>query len=143
MNHRKDHHIRHFTALAILAAVFLIGIYVWDGKHSGDSALYSAQDASALSPASGAEEVAIGAKWDLVDQTGKPVDQTSYPGKYKLVFFGFASCPDICPTTLQKISKAMDTLGKDADDVKALFITTDPANDKPAVMEKYVKQFGG
>lgn len=79
-----------------------------------------------------------GVHFTLVDGDNKPVTEKSWPGKYQLVFFGFTHCPDLCPVTLDKLNTALGKLGADADKVKVLFITTDPARDTPDVMKSYV-----
>jgi protein SCO1/2 len=79
--------------------------------------------------------------FSLVDQNGHAVTEKSWPSKYKLVFFGFTSCPDECPATLQKLTVALNALGKKAGKVQTLFITVDPDTDKPAVLKTYLKNF--
>lgn len=138
MDNNRDNQLKHFTAVMVLAAVFIMGVYAWDARYDGMTGAIAR--VASISPAAG-DEVAIGSRWSLIDHHGKPVTQDSYAGKHKLVFFGFASCPDICPTTLQKISKTFELLGSQAGGVQTLFITTDPANDTPEVMAAYVAQF--
>ncbi len=58
-----------------------------------------------------------------------------------LVYFGFTNCPDICPTGLQTIAIAMDSLGGDAARVQPILISVDPERDTPAVMKDYVQAF--
>ena len=58
-----------------------------------------------------------------------------------LVFFGFTNCPDICPSALQTITVALDTLGDKADRLTPVFITLDPERDTPEVLAAYVKSF--
>lgn len=84
---------------------------------------------------------AIGGPFQLLDQDAKPVSEQDFKGKPLLVFFGFAHCPDICPTTLFEISEVLRKLGTDADRVNALFITVDPERDSPAVLKDYLSSF--
>lgn len=84
---------------------------------------------------------AIGGPFSLTDQDGKTVTEKNYAEQWKLIYFGFTSCPTICPTALQKIAKVMNALGDAGADIQPLFITTDPARDTPAVMKQYVEQF--
>lgn len=140
MRNNKENQLRHITAVLILAAVFVLGVYAWDARYDGLTGAVSRF--ARIAPAAGSEENAIGTHWSLIDHHGQPVTQDSYPNQYKLVFFGFASCPDICPTTLQKISKALEMLGKQSGEITPLFISTDPATDTPDVMARYVAQFG-
>jgi cytochrome oxidase Cu insertion factor (SCO1/SenC/PrrC family) len=83
----------------------------------------------------------VGGPFTLIDQTGKPRSDTDFRGKLMLVFFGYTTCPDICPTQLMEIGLAMDKLGSAADQVQPLFISVDPDRDTPQVLEPYVAQF--
>jgi protein SCO1/2 len=83
----------------------------------------------------------IGGPFTLVDQTGKTVTDADYAGRYKLIFFGYTHCPDICPAELQVMASALDQLGDKADKIVPIFITLDPERDTPTVMADYVKNF--
>lgn len=84
---------------------------------------------------------APGGSFTLVDHTGSIVTDKSFRGKYLLVFFGYTYCPDICPTTLNEITNALEVLGSRADRVQPLFITIDPERDTPDVVAEYVGAF--
>src|SRR5690606_16968628 len=77
----------------------------------------------------------------LTDQHGKKVSSEDFRGRVMLVFFGFTHCPDICPTTVSNLSKMMDALGSDADEIVPVFITVDPERDTPEVMKNYLANF--
>lgn len=77
----------------------------------------------------------------LTNQDGEAVSSSSWGPVYKVVFFGFTNCPDICPTTLQKIAGVMNGLGDMEARVQPVFITVDPARDTPDVMKGYVANF--
>lgn len=83
----------------------------------------------------------IGGPFTLTAADGKRVTEKDFLGKPTLVYFGYTSCPDICPSGLQVMSAALDKLGPKADGLNALFITIDAARDTPEVMGKYVKSF--
>jgi cytochrome oxidase Cu insertion factor (SCO1/SenC/PrrC family) len=83
----------------------------------------------------------IGGPFHLIDQNGQPRTDADFRGQYLLVFFGYTNCPDVCPTTLQTITTAMDKLGSDAAKVTPVFITVDPDRDTPAVMKAYAANF--
>lgn len=83
----------------------------------------------------------IGGAFSLTDHDGNPVTDASYPGKLKLVFFGFANCPDICPATLDKLSTALNMLGVQSGQLQPLFITTDPARDTPEALKTYLQSY--
>jgi protein SCO1/2 len=87
-------------------------------------------------------EVAPAAQFSLVDQDGRRVSLDSYRGKPVLLFFGYTKCPDVCPTTLNKLTRAMKDAGGDAQDIQVLLITLDPANDTPGTLRKYTEHFG-
>jgi cytochrome oxidase Cu insertion factor (SCO1/SenC/PrrC family) len=86
-------------------------------------------------------ESGVGGPFSLVDSNGRPVTDQTYRGKWMLVYFGYAYCPDICPTTLQTISSVLDQLGNKAVQVVPLFITVDPERDTPAAIGQYVALF--
>jgi protein SCO1 len=83
----------------------------------------------------------IGGPFSLIDQSSKRVSEKDYSGRYMLVFFGYTSCPDICPSGLQVMAAALDKLGHRADDMVPIFITLDPAQDTPQKLASYVKSF--
>ena len=86
---------------------------------------------------------AIGGKFSLVDQNGKPFTDSDLKGKWQLVFFGYTHCPDVCPTSLNDLALAIDKLGKKKDQVGIVFISVDPERDTPPVLKTYVDAFGG
>lgn len=81
----------------------------------------------------------IGGPFQLVDQTGRTVDQSILEGRWTAVFFGFTYCPDYCPTTLQTLAAVKDQLGDRADDLQIVFITVDPERDTPEAMADYLQ----
>jgi protein SCO1/2 len=85
--------------------------------------------------------VTIGGPFTLTSPDGATVTEQTYRGKWLLVYFGFTSCPDSCPTALLEIAAALEKLGADADKLQPLFITVDPQRDTPAVMGNYTQSF--
>ena len=87
----------------------------------------------------------IGGPFTLTDQKGRQVSSSDFEGKYRLVYFGFASCPDVCPVDLQVIGQSLRQLEKSdptiAAKVQPIFITVDPERDTPPVMGRYVSLF--
>jgi protein SCO1 len=83
--------------------------------------------------------VTVGGPFTLTAPDGATVTDQTYRGKWLLVYFGFTSCPDSCPTALLEISAALEKLGPDADKLQPLFITVDPQRDTPAVMGNYTQ----
>jgi protein SCO1 len=85
--------------------------------------------------------VTIGGPFTLTSPDGATVTEQTYRGKWLLVYFGFTSCPDSCPTALLEIAAALEKLGADADKLQPLFITVDPQRDTLAVMRNYTQSF--
>lgn len=83
----------------------------------------------------------IGGAFTLTDNTGKRVTDQDFHGKYTLVFFGFTSCPDICPAGLQLMAGALEKLGTKAQRITPIFISVDPQRDTPEKLAAYVKNF--
>ncbi len=81
-------------------------------------------------------------EFTLTGPDGEQVDASSLQGKPVLVFFGFTSCPDVCPTTLTQLSVVMKKLGPQADNIQILLVSVDPGRDTPEVMKKYTASFG-
>jgi protein SCO1/2 len=80
----------------------------------------------------------VGGPFQLVDQTGRPVDETVLNGKWSAVFFGFTYCPEACPTTLVTLARAQDLLGPRGKSLQPVFISVDPARDTPRQMALYL-----
>ena len=81
------------------------------------------------------------ADFRLTDHNGKTRTLADFRGKAVAVFFGYTHCPDVCPTTLADLARAMRLLGKDADRVQVLFVTVDPERDMPEMLAQYVPAF--
>lgn len=79
----------------------------------------------------------------LTDETGTRVDAGDYAGTVNLLFFGFTSCPDICPVTLGKLDRAVDALPEsDRGAIRILFVSVDPQRDDPEALAEYTAFFG-
>ena len=95
----------------------------------------------ALGAPGGHRRGAIGGPFELVAASGQVVTERSFAGRYRLVYFGYSACRDVCPTTLDAVGRAMDALGAQAARVQPLFITIDPARDTPEVLRAYLAGF--
>ena len=84
---------------------------------------------------------ALGQQWTMPDSTGVSRSPADLNGKVTYLFFGFTSCPDVCPTTMVELNRVKHLMGSDADKLQVIFVTVDPARDTPAVAETYVKAF--
>jgi protein SCO1/2 len=79
--------------------------------------------------------------FSLVRDDGKPVTGASFKGDTSLVYFGYTHCPDVCPETMARLMQVIAKLGPDAQKVRILFITVDPARDTPKALHDYVGAF--
>ena len=88
---------------------------------------------------------AIGGPFTLTDQDGKTVSDSQFNGRYRLIYFGFTYCPDVCPVDLQLIGQGMRMLEKSdpavAEKVQPIFISVDPERDTPPVVKQFVSAF--
>ena len=84
---------------------------------------------------------AVGGPFSLVDQDGRTITDKDVAGRPHLVFFGFTHCPDVCPTTLFRISEVLKATGEKGRNLQALFITVDPERDRPEVLKAYLSSF--
>ncbi len=87
----------------------------------------------------------IGGAFDLVDVDGKQVTDKDFSGQYMALFFGFAHCPEVCPTALNTLSHVDEALKpmlqKSGKKLAYVFITVDPERDTPAEMKEYMTNF--
>jgi protein SCO1/2 len=87
----------------------------------------------------------IGGPFTLTNQDGRTVTERDFQGKYRIVYFGFANCPDICPTDLATVGKAIRQLEKEdralAAKIQPIFISVDPERDTPARLKEYAAAF--
>lgn len=88
---------------------------------------------------------AIGGPFELVDKTGKTVRWSDFAGKYRVVYFGYAYCPDVCPTDVQRMAQGLRLFARTdpaaAKRVQPIFITVDPERDTPAKVGEFAAAF--
>ena len=128
---RRRQSNRPFWMVVIIAivAILVIGRLVQWGGH-----VHNPSEAEA--------PLSIGGPFTLVDGDGKEVTNLDYQGKLMLIYFGYTFCPDVCPTELGLVAKALDALTPEQrDKVVPLFITVDPERDTPQVMKTYTAAF--
>jgi protein SCO1/2 len=87
----------------------------------------------------------IGGAFTLTDQDGRTVTDRDFAGRYRIVYFGYTFCPDVCPTDVQNIAAALKTIERDdpalGKRIVPIFITIDPARDTPAALKRFVTAF--
>jgi protein SCO1/2 len=79
-------------------------------------------------------------RFALVDHDRREVTETSYAGRYLLVFFGFTNCAVVCPRALGRLTDVLDQLGADADRIQPLYITVDPQRDTPEALKDFLSR---
>ena len=89
--------------------------------------------------------VKIGGPFNLIDQNGKPRTDRDFAGRYRIVYFGYTFCPDVCPTDVQTIGAGLRAFEAQdparAAKVVPIFVTVDPKRDTPAVLKAFVSAF--
>ena len=115
------------SAMALLASLVMLG------GCFGDDENWNGKDISGLMP-----ELAF----ELTGTSGDTVTAEQTDGNIRLLFFGFTSCPDICPATLQKLSRAVKGLPEALrTDTQIVFVSVDPQRDTPERIDSYVSFF--
>lgn len=105
--------------------------------------LIASRPAFAGAPLSGKDVTArhLGGVLGLKDQQGRVRRLADFRGKAVLLFFGYTRCPDVCPTTLLRMSEVLRLLGPDGRKVQVLWMTVDPERDTRALLGNYVGAF--
>ncbi len=78
---------------------------------------------------------------ELLQADGGVFRLSDQKGKIVLLFFGYTSCPDVCPTTLAEMKLVMDELGAQAEQVRVVFVAVDPERDTPQKIQRYANHF--
>ncbi len=110
-------------------------------------ALSIALGACQLSPSESPplEGARMGGAFTLVDQDGTRVSDSAFARKYRIVYFGYTYCPDVCPVDTQVLSQGLAAFEKKnatrAAQVQPIFITVDPKRDTPAVLKAFLANF--
>lgn len=91
------------------------------------------------------EGARIGGAFTLTDQNGQTVTERNFDGKYRIMYFGYTFCPDVCPVDVQNLMSGLKLFEKahpaEGAKVQPLFITVDPARDTPAVLTQFTANF--
>ena len=118
--------------LTALSAVFLL--FACDTE--------PAQPPLSSAPLAGAS---IGGDFSLTDQDGKKRTWQEFSGEYRIVYFGYTNCPDICTPDMQNLMAGLKAFEKTSPDlaskIQPLFITVDPKRDTPSVLKQFVGAF--
>ncbi len=124
---------QRYRLLALLAALVVIagGVVYWATNRT-DAYVFNGGE---ISPAAAAPAL------DLTDQNGAPFTLAQENGTVSLIYFGYTTCPDLCPTTLNDFTIVKDDLGDAAEQVDFIMVTFDPERDTQARMKEYLNFF--
>ena len=86
-----------------------------------------------------------GGPFMLIDQDGRAVSERSFAGRYRLMYFGYTSCPDVCPTDVAELARGVKSFAaakpEGAAKLATIFVTIDPERDDPAAVKAFVRAF--
>ena len=98
-----------------------------------------------IGPTTTSGTIQVGGPFELIDQTGERRSDEDYRGRYMLVYFGYTYCPDVCPTSLLIMSRALQLLSdrapEVAEQVVPVFVTVDPERDTVEALAAYAPSF--
>lgn len=87
----------------------------------------------------------IGGEFELTGSDGETVRWGDFAGQYRIVYFGFTYCPDICPTDVQRMTQGLRQFSQDAPEraakIQPIFITIDPERDTPEIVDEFTSAF--
>lgn len=116
----------------VLAGLAVVAVLVFRGPLGSDRVGTDGARAAAPYPAP---------SLDLVDVTGRPFALDSVRGEVALVFFGFSHCPDVCPVTLSRWSRALELLEAEGRGFQGIFVSVDPGRDTPEALAEWMERF--
>ena len=105
------------------------------------STLLSCSDNNLVFNGSNLTEVKLDSSFELTSHKGEDKTTKDFKGKVVAIFFGFASCPDICPTTMIELKNIKEMLGENSNQLEVLFVSLDPERDTPELLGKFVPSF--
>jgi len=128
---------RSFVWLILIAAL-AAAVGLWLGSRQFGGAARPALDNAVLYP-----QPRPVPEFRLQQADGRPLTPADWRGRWNVVYFGYASCPDVCPTTLASFKQAWKVLGERglAERVRFDFVSVDPQRDTPEQLGKYVAFF--
>lgn len=88
-----------------------------------------------------AEPYPVAPDFALTRANGNSFRLSEMRGRIIVLFFGYTSCPDVCPTTMAELNQALEKLDEQAGQVQVLFVTVDPRRDTPERVQEYVNHF--
>ncbi len=127
---------RQIPITLIVVAAFAAAIGLWLGQRFFSTATLPPMKNAVLYPTPRSVP-----DFKLTQANGQPLTPDSWRGHWNVVYFGYTSCPDVCPTTLATFKQVWRDLGDQRADVRFDFISVDPQRDTPEKLAKYVAFF--
>jgi protein SCO1/2 len=123
--------------VALIVMISLLGFYQFWKKQQPNSDVPAPQSALILP-----QPRAIAA-FNLIDNTGKTFTEENLKGQWDVLFFGYTSCPDVCPNTLNIMQQAWEILEKENEthNIRFVFVSVDPVRDSAEQLNRYVTYF--
>jgi len=123
--------MRCFSSLTLLVGLSVLVLFISSCNSKIEPAFLSADITNA----------SFGRDFKLSDHNGDIRSLADFKGKVIVLFFGYTSCPDICPSIMGKLARTIKKLGNNSNHVQVLFISVDPEHDTPALLKQYVSTF--
>jgi protein SCO1/2 len=133
--------IRHSQLAGLLAAATLAMSSVCCAAGETPASNAVGNDAARMMNELMSGKAQIGGPFSLTDQYGQRRSLADFQGKLVLLYFGYISCPDVCPTDLLAIAYTTQLADKDGIQVQPIFITLDPERDTQEILRSYVASF--
>lgn len=146
MRQRKSKHRAQLALTgAVIAVAALAGWYFAPGGDAGTGDTRSTQT-DALRTADAVDpDGEVGGPFSLINHESARVTDQDFSGRYMLVVFGFTFCPDVCPMSLQLVTRTLERLEQTdpemAERVVPVFVSLDPERDRPDVLRDYILNF--
>ncbi|GBU15798.1 MULTISPECIES: SCO family protein [Methylobacterium] len=120
---------------------FAVALALLLGSLPGASAEGSRRSAAELMDVLMWNREPVGGPFALTDHDGRLRTETDFRGRLLIVYFGYTHCPDVCPTDLMEIARALTILGSEGEAIQPLFVTLDPERDTPEHLREYLPNF--
>lgn len=138
----------HHVALGVLVPTVALVLALAVLSQVAEDSLESTSDAAAVPTVEALRGIhyappRVVSDIKAVDQNGKPFVLSRQPHPLMMVFFGYVSCTDVCPTNLKKMEIMQQKLGEQADQVQFVFVSVAPEHEKPEIMREYLEQYDG
>ncbi|HEY9090154.1 MAG TPA: SCO family protein [Parasphingorhabdus sp.] len=126
--------------LSVFSAALLLPLLAACNPASSDQV--SGDSTQGEAPLAGAN---IGGGFTLTNQDGGKTSDTDFAGQYRIIYFGYSYCPDVCPVDLQRLMQGLALAEKNdpslTKKIQPIFITIDPERDRPEQLKQYVSAF--